>query len=155
MKFSLKINIIVSDKRWNKLAFDLNGVTMKLANLALMEIDAYPDSDKFEFSVNLMDDAQIQILNRDFRNKDKPTNVLSFPSEESPYIGDVAISYDTIFAEAEEYGKDFKNHYAHMIVHAILHLMGYDHEADPACRFHRCHPFRSARLRRRPRRHRR
>ena len=130
MKFSLKINVIVGDKRWKKVSFDLKNLTMQLANLILMEIDAHHDSSKLELSINLMNDDEIQALNRDFRHKNKPTNVLSFPSEELPYIGDIAISYDRILDEAHEYSKDLKNHYAHMKVHAILHLMGYDHEAE-------------------------
>lgn len=137
MKFSIKINFLFSDPRWRKVGFDLKSLTTQVANLSLMEISAHELSSKIELSIDLMDDIAIAKLNNDFRHKDKPTNVLSFPNNEDlsadeidPYIGDIAISYDRILEESKEQGKDLKNHYAHMIVHAILHLMGYDHESD-------------------------
>ena len=87
-----------------------------------------------------MDDAAIQILNRDYRNKDKPTNVLSFPmfnamSEISPQsgeipLGDIFIAFETIKREATEQGKPLADHFTHMLVHGFLHLLGFDHITD-------------------------
>lgn len=92
------------------------------------------------------DDTRIAALNADFRGKPKPTNVLSWPSEErgaempgavplapdpdEPEIGDIAIAWDTCHREAAEQGKFFDTHVIHLLAHATLHLLGYDHETD-------------------------
>ena len=81
-------------------------------------------------SILLTNDTRIQDLNRNFRNKDKPTNVLSFPSEEDIFLGDIAISFNTLVKEAEEQDKEFYHHFIHMLIHGVLHLLGYDHETD-------------------------
>lgn len=78
----------------------------------------------------LSDDAHIQQLNRDFRGKDKPTNVLSFPSDEAEEWGDIIVSEPTLRREAEEQQKRFSDHMTHMLVHGMLHLLGYDHEIE-------------------------
>ena len=83
-----------------------------------------------EVSVVLTDDAHIQVLNRDYRGKDKATNVLSFPQDEPQLLGDIIIAYETIVREAEEQNKHFEDHFTHMLVHGCLHLLGYDHETD-------------------------
>jgi len=82
-----------------------------------------------ELSVVLADDGFVQNLNRDYRDKDKPTNVLSFP-QDSPMLGDVVLAYETVKREAEEQDKAFEDHAAHLLVHGVLHLLGYDHEND-------------------------
>lgn len=90
------------------------------------------------------DDARIAALNSDFRDRPHPTNVLSWPSEErgaetdgsqpippaDPELGDIAIAYETCLREAAEQGKTAEAHVTHLIVHATLHLLGYDHERD-------------------------
>ena len=81
-----------------------------------------------EISIVLSDDAHIQELNRDYRGKDKPTNVLSFPQDEPTMLGDVILAYETLAREAMEQDKAFADHVAHMLVHGALHLQGYDHE---------------------------
>jgi probable rRNA maturation factor len=86
--------------------------------------------------VALMDDRAIRKLNKTYRGKDKPTNVLSFPSGEAGEgrrrrLGDVAIALGTVKREAKAQGKSVEDHVAHLMVHAVLHLLGYDHEADP------------------------
>jgi len=78
----------------------------------------------------LSDDAQIRQMNRDFRGKDKPTNVLSFPSDAPDEWGDIIVSEETIRKEAAEQGKTFHDHFVHMLVHGTLHLLGYDHEIE-------------------------
>lgn len=82
-------------------------------------------------------DEAVQRLNRDFRGKDKPTNVLSFPSDddvmdhEGPiHIGDIALAFETCYREAEEKGVALKDHAAHLIFHGVLHLFGYDHKDE-------------------------
>ena len=78
-------------------------------------------------------------MNREYRDMDKPTNVLSFATldsddpvpDEGPYpLGDIILSYQTIDREANEQGKFFKDHFTHMIVHGTLHLVGYDHQTE-------------------------
>jgi probable rRNA maturation factor len=88
---------------------------------------------KGEVSVLLTDDASIQVLNRDWRKIDKPTNVLSFPAAEQAdgkLLGDIVIAYETLAREAEDERRDFLHHLAHLTVHGFLHLIGYDHQTD-------------------------
>lgn len=92
-----------------------------------------------EISVVLCDDQFIRKLNRDYRHKDKPTNVLSFPQidfrgGEAPGdpvpLGDLILAFPTIAREAGEQNKSFQAHFTHLIVHGTLHLLGYDHEEN-------------------------
>jgi probable rRNA maturation factor len=83
-----------------------------------------------ELSILFTDDAAIQRLNRDYRGKDKPTNVLSFPQSGGPLLGDIVLAWETVNQEAGLAEKPLKAHMAHLIVHGFLHLLGYDHEAD-------------------------
>jgi probable rRNA maturation factor len=103
-----------------------------------------------EMSLVLADDALVQTLNRDYRDKDQPTNVLSFAlldgSDDSDedtddvlareegmpiLIGDVILAFETVQREAREQGKSFGNHLTHLVIHGVLHLLGYDHQSDP------------------------
>lgn len=91
-----------------------------------------------EIAVRIVDAAEIQTLNRLYRDKDAPTNVLSFPvgdmqglpAEAGQQLGDVVVCAAVIGAEAEAQGKAVDDHWAHMLVHGVLHLLGYDHEND-------------------------
>lgn len=90
-----------------------------------------------EVSITLTDDARIRVLNRDWRDKDKPTNVLSFPQPDLPEgvdapqpMGDVIVALETLVAEADAESKSPEHHLAHLVVHGTLHLMGYDHIED-------------------------
>jgi probable rRNA maturation factor len=83
--------------------------------------------------VVLSDDAAMRALNRDWRGKDAPTNVLSFPAAASPNatgsaLGDIVIAFETVEREAQAEGKPFLHHLAHLAVHGFLHLCGYDHQ---------------------------
>lgn len=85
-----------------------------------------------EINVLITDAETGRSLNRDFRGKDYATNVLSFPAElppelKSPLIGDLAICAPVVAREAADQGKRLRDHYAHMVVHGTLHLLGYDH----------------------------
>lgn len=79
-----------------------------------------------EISVMLADDAFVQDLNHRFRGKNTPTNILSFPGEDT-HLGDIALAFETIQHEAEAQGKSFRDHTTHLLVHGVLHLLGYDH----------------------------
>jgi probable rRNA maturation factor len=93
------------------------------------------DTQDAELSVLLTDDAEIRTLNAQWRQQDKPTNVLSFPvpdtgSGQSRLLGDIVIAYETTAREAESEHKPFEHHLSHLTVHGFLHLLGYDHESD-------------------------
>ena len=95
----------------------------------------YEGLDEQEVTVRFTDEAESQSLNSEYRGKDKPTNVLSFPFEAPPGIdinllGDLVICAPVISREAEEQHKKVSDHYAHMTIHGLLHLMGYDHIDD-------------------------
>lgn len=86
-----------------------------------------------QITVRFVDAEEGQALNRDYRGKDYATNVLSFPYEVEPVVcGDLLICAGVVAREAAEQGKALAAHYAHLIVHGMLHLQGYDHEADEA-----------------------
>lgn len=83
-----------------------------------------------ELSVALADDATVRRLNRDYRGKDRPTNVLSFPGPGGPLLGDIVMALETLLAEAREEGIAPEHHLAHLTVHGLLHLLGHDHETE-------------------------
>lgn len=89
-----------------------------------------------ELSVMLTDDARMREINREWRAQDKPTNVLSFPAVpaaavgRAPFLGDIAIAFETVQREADEEAKGFDAHLAHLAVHGFLHLVGFDHQTD-------------------------
>lgn len=93
------------------------------------EIENFIDTE-CEISIVLESDENIQVLNRDYRGKDKPTNVLSFPQDEEMLLGDIVLAYETIEREAREAKISFRDHFIHLVVHGFLHLIGYDHETD-------------------------
>ena len=83
-------------------------------------------------TILLTDDATIRDLNARFRNKDTATNVLSFPAPDTahPHLGDIALAYGVCAAEAAAQAKALADHLSHLVVHGVLHLLGYDHQAD-------------------------
>lgn len=132
------VDLVIEDERW--LDVDLQGMAGRAAAATTRHLGI----DDVEIVVMGCDDDRIAALNEHFRGKAKPTNVLSWPSvehaprapgalpvpPEGDELGDIAISYDTCLAEAESQGKPFADHVTHLLVHAILHLAGYDHEAE-------------------------
>jgi probable rRNA maturation factor len=138
------VDCIFEDARWE--AFGLEAVAEGAARAALKALELSPD----HFAIALMacDDARIATLNADFRGKPQPTNVLSWPSEERfvgggvapdlpdgnveepEELGDIAIAFDTCAREAADQGKPMPEHVTHLVVHATLHLLGYDHIDD-------------------------
>jgi probable rRNA maturation factor len=97
-----------------------------------------------EATLALSSDSNVQRLNRQYREQDKPTNVLSFPAAshhvgpegDNPgettlmYLGDIIVARETLAREAEELGRPFTSHFAHLTTHGLLHLLGFDHETD-------------------------
>lgn len=109
------------------------------ACLQQSKIGALP-SGSVEFTIRIVDSEEMQDLNREYRGKDKPTNVLSFPFDnefefeemglEYEILGDIIICTDVVNCEAKEQNKTASFHWAHMVTHGILHLLGYDHIED-------------------------
>jgi len=124
------LNIIFLDERWKQLTPSWQEEISRAFEkaMAILEKDL---SDK-EVSIVFMDDAEIQALNKTFRHQDKPTNVLSFPSEEKEELGDILLAYETVQREAVEAGLSPCHHTLHLIIHGFLHLLGYDHEKEEA-----------------------
>lgn len=94
-----------------------------------------PEGDEVEMTVRIVDEAESHELNLTYRGKDRPTNVLSFPFEcpdevELPLLGDLVICRQIVEREAAEQEKPLMAHWAHMVVHGSLHLLGYDHIED-------------------------
>ncbi|HHF3855456.1 rRNA maturation RNase YbeY [Haemophilus influenzae] len=94
-----------------------------------------PEGNEVEMTVRIVDEAESHELNLTYRGKDRPTNVLSFPFEcpdevELPLLGDLVICRQVVEREAAEQEKPLMAHWAHMVVHGSLHLLGYDHIED-------------------------
>lgn len=107
----------------------------KLAARAIAAAGRYlpdPPDGPCEVSLLFTDDAQMQALNAQWRDRDRPTNVLSFAANESglsgPMLGDIVLAEETIRAEVVAQDKRFDDHLSHLIIHGFLHLVGYDHE---------------------------
>ncbi|MDR0967574.1 MAG: apolipoprotein N-acyltransferase [Rickettsiales bacterium] len=116
-----QIFIDFHDKRWEK--YDIDFSYIADAVLTELKITINP-----EISLVLTNDTEIQKLNREYRGLDKSTNVLSFETGDPELLGDIFISYDTTMRESGK--SEFINHTTHLIIHGILHLLGYDHIDD-------------------------
>ena len=134
------VDIVIEDDRW--VAFGLEPLAGHVLAAALADLGLSGVS----CVLMACDDARIAALNADFRGKPQPTNVLSWPSlqraaaaegamplvgdPEDGELGDIAIAYDTCAAEARAAGKPMADHVSHLLVHGLLHLLGYDHLRD-------------------------
>lgn len=102
--------------------------------LAGLRSTRLPSTRGGEVSILLSDDSAVRDINRQWRDLDKPTNVLSFPAADTPatkgHLGDIVIAYETLRRECEAEDRLFLHHLAHLTVHGFLHLIGYDHETD-------------------------
>ena len=117
----MNVYVNIDNNDWKKYKIDF----VKIANAAVS--DVYKDS---EISITLVDDKKIRKLNKQYRGIDKPTNVLSFELGDDILLGDIFISIDTVVREAVDAKISVEEHVAHMIVHGMLHLQGYDHIKD-------------------------
>ncbi|MDO5622665.1 MAG: rRNA maturation RNase YbeY [Paracoccus sp. (in: a-proteobacteria)] len=134
------VDIVIEDERWLDTGLEALAQSAVAAACEYLELAPQP-------AVVIMgcDDVRIATLNTQFRGKPTPTNVLSWPAvEHIPHapgewpqipqvdeLGDIAIAWDTCAREAGEQGKTMADHVAHLLVHAVLHLAGFDHENDP------------------------
>ncbi len=116
----MKVYVNYNDNRWKKYKIDFTRIARAAA----------PRHPQAEVSIILTDDTEIRTLNRVHRNIDKPTNVLSFELGDDILLGDIYIALDTVIREAKEMGISVAKHTAHMVVHGMLHLQGFDHITD-------------------------
>jgi probable rRNA maturation factor len=127
----IEVEIVVESDRWKELG-DIEGLVRRSIEAGL-EAARQPGSEPLEVSLLLTDDRAVRELNRAWRGKDEATNVLSFPSGAQPApggrrpLGDLALAYETLQRESEAEGKSLADHAAHLIVHGLLHLLGFDH----------------------------
>ena len=140
------VDCVIEEPGWETAGLETLAETAAVT--ALAELGLAPAG--FLVVVMGCDDARIATLNADFRGKPKPTNVLSWPSQERApdeaggapdlpepgeeddpeELGDIAIALGVCRAEAAEQGKSFEHHVTHLVIHAVLHLLGYDHETE-------------------------
>jgi probable rRNA maturation factor len=130
-KIPLEVAVARHDEAWPE---DLEPLAER-AILAAMRIVKPKITGAAEISVVFTSDAEQQVLNRDYRGIDKPTNVLSFPQIEphapvSGLLGDIVLARETVEREASEEGKSLADHVSHLLVHGFLHVLGYDHIAE-------------------------
>lgn len=119
------IEIEVEADDWAAALPEVEAVVERAATAALGRIEG-------DVVVLLTDNAAVRDLNARFRDKDKPTNVLSFPAPESaaPHLGDIVLAYGVCADEAVAQKKTLADHLSHLVVHGVLHLLGRDHEDD-------------------------
>ncbi len=148
MAMNNHLEVLLEDERWEKALDNIASWADKVFVTALAFLREHELGEEIGFSkpifVNLAlsNDAEIQKLNAEFRGKDKPTNVLSFASvdddefwdsldiTEAVELGDIIIALETLECEADEKKISLRNHFAHLLVHGILHLFGFDHMDD-------------------------
>ncbi|MEL6089251.1 rRNA maturation RNase YbeY [Bartonella schoenbuchensis] len=130
----ITIDITIEDSEWDNedVLYDITtkALTTTMHHLSLNQVTS-------ELSLLFTNDDHIAQINAQWRSQNKPTNVLSFPAfplkvgqNPKPMLGDIIIARETIIREAKEEGKSFQDHLTHMIVHGLLHLLGYNHETN-------------------------
>lgn len=122
------IDITTEDPRWDKAFDNFEMLCRHTVECCASYISTFPHD--AEISIVLCDDEKIQKLNAEWREKDKATNVLSFPQDDPHHLGDIILSFDTIRRESDTDDKIFAHHVRHLLVHGLLHLLGYDHETS-------------------------
>ncbi len=133
---SADINVLVVNKAWNTVE-DCEALCRQAAATTAAEAAEAGHDAAVEISIALSSDEDVRSLNARYRNQDKATNVLAFPNgmmlaeaDGHVFIGDVVIAYETLMDEAAAEGKNPRHHLAHLVVHGVLHLFGYDHDTE-------------------------
>ena len=131
----VEIDLTEPTPGWRRALPDIERLCAEAARAALRRADTAPGAPA-ELSIVLGDDALLQALNKQWRGQDKPTNVLSFPVAPAALppgaprlLGDVVLAFETVTAEAQAQAKPLADHLRHLVVHGVLHLLGFDHEA--------------------------
>ena len=142
---AVELDVLIEDSRWDALGIENIATRAVIETVATLNVQG----DVIELSLLACDDARIAALNTTFRDKPTPTNVLSWPEDDlaPPHpgdqpirptadpdgtlaLGDIAIAYDTCACEASAGDKPLSDHVTHLLVHGLLHLLGYDHVDD-------------------------
>jgi probable rRNA maturation factor len=136
--------IIKSDIRWQQYKFINKNFVKKITKNIFCRFNSLRIIPMCEFSILLTTNDEMKNFNEQFRNISKPTNVLSFPNldlywkninkfkikPENSYLGDIAFGYEIILEQSNEYKISFEDHFTHLLVHSLLHLLGFDHIED-------------------------
>ena len=119
------IEVEIEDDAWSAALPEVEAVATRAATAALGSVEG-------DVVILLTDDEAVREINARFRDRDRPTNVLSFPAAESafPHLGDLTLAFGVCATEAEAQAKTLSDHLSHLIVHGVLHLLGRDHEDD-------------------------
>ena len=143
----LSVDCFVSEAQWRRELPEYQTMVERvIRHLLQNEILELPLNRQIEVSVTLTNDAEIQDLNSSYRDQNKPTNVLSFPTYEASeladlaqlplpvgmplVLGDIIMAFETTRREAELENKAFRDHFTHLLLHGCLHLLGFDHETE-------------------------
>lgn len=147
----INIELIKSYKKWQNYKLINRSLIKEITAHTLSRFNSFACLKQAELSVLLTGDEEIRLLNKQFRNIDQATNVLSFPNKEFRwqdlecngnnvyefsvegnylYLGDIAFSYQMVCDESEKQEKKFEYHFIHLLVHGILHLIGFDHQYE-------------------------
>ena len=134
------IDLCINDSIWNKELKSLENKIPTIVDYIMNKLDLAKDNSNIELSIVLTNDDEIQKLNLEYRDKNKPTNVLSFPAQNFDVnditsfssknilsLGDIVIAYETLEKECIEQKVSFNNHFIHLLTHGFLHLSGFDH----------------------------
>ncbi|WP_046861643.1 rRNA maturation RNase YbeY [Microvirga massiliensis] len=130
----IDLEISTEASGWETSIPDLEERVGKAVDAAVAAVPSPPG--EATLSVLLTDDAAIRELNAAWRHQDKPTNVLSFPAPATMpgpgprHLGDIALAFETMVREAETEGKTLQDHLSHLVIHGVLHLLGFDHEVE-------------------------
>lgn len=143
----LDIDISLANKNWQAALPAIEEIAEKAVRKAFEvaeKSERLKEQKRIEISLRFSDDLEVRQLNRQYRNKDKPTNVLSFPQASADirrpeagqpfFLGDIILAYETVENEAKMAEISLESHTIHLVVHGLLHLLGYDHENDKDAR---------------------
>lgn len=140
-KAELTAEVITQSDAWSE-STNLVEATIQKAVACVAALPEVMTDRRQSVSIVLSDDDLVRQLNKTHRGFDKPTNVLSFPSAQGPfeleeeghYLGDVVLAFETIEKEANDLKRSKSDHLSHLVIHGLLHLLGYDHETDQEAR---------------------
>ncbi|MEM6554851.1 MAG: rRNA maturation RNase YbeY [Pseudomonadota bacterium] len=123
----IELDLRISEPAWSNTIPDLDSVCQTALNAGAVKMSA-----RGEVSVLLTDDSEIQSLNRQWRDKDRPTDVLSFPADpvDAPFLGDIAVALGVTQSDADARDLTLPQHLSHLLIHGLLHLLGHDHKDD-------------------------
>ncbi len=122
---TLRCTVVVLDQAWLEKLPEAEKLARRAARAAFAGARR---TGQRSLNVALDNDKGVRLLNARDRKKDKPTNVLSYPSGERDFLGDMVLARQTVWREAREQRKSPADHFTHLVVHGTLHLLGYDHE---------------------------